>query len=144
MNLSKFYVLFALCQKSKLRFYQDSKAWFSFCFVKLKVLNESKFPMPWVRCAFGNVSFCRTIFFWFHALINTSVALASLGICLSFDKTCFGVFCLILPIVSSMAGSHILEDRQALYQLTNQQHDRFFCSVSLFTLFLCSDVCTSR
>ena len=50
MDLSKFYVLSALCQKSKLKFNQDSKASCSLCF-ELKVLNESKFSMPWVRCA---------------------------------------------------------------------------------------------
>ena len=53
MDLSKFYILFALCQKSKLKFNQDSKACWSFCF-ELKALNESKFSMHWVHCAFGN------------------------------------------------------------------------------------------
>ena len=48
MDLSKFYVLSAHCQKSKLKFNQDSKASRSFCF-ELKVLNESNFLMPWVR-----------------------------------------------------------------------------------------------
>ena len=33
---------------------QDFKACWSFCF-ELKVLNESKYSMSWVRCAFGNV-----------------------------------------------------------------------------------------
>ena len=40
----------------KLKFDQDFKACWSFCF-ELKVLIESKCSMPWVRCAFGNVSF---------------------------------------------------------------------------------------
>ena len=43
-----------LPNKNKLKFDQDFKAWWSFCF-ELKVLNESKYSMPWVRCAFGNV-----------------------------------------------------------------------------------------
>ena len=50
MDLSKLYVLFALCQKNKLKFDQDSKAFWSFLF-ELKMLNESKFSLPWVRCA---------------------------------------------------------------------------------------------
>ena len=49
MDLSKFYVFFALCQKNKLKFDQDFKACWSFCF-ELKVLNESKFSMPWPLC----------------------------------------------------------------------------------------------
>ena len=36
-------------KKSKLKFDQDSKAFWSFCF-ELKVLNESKFSMPWPLC----------------------------------------------------------------------------------------------
>ena len=43
MDLSKFYVLFALCQKSKLKFDQDSKACWNFCFEQ-KVLNEKLMP----------------------------------------------------------------------------------------------------
>ena len=35
--------------------YMDFKACWSICF-ELKLLNESKFSMPWVLCAFGNVS----------------------------------------------------------------------------------------
>ena len=41
---------------TKLKFDQDFKACWSFCF-ELKVLIESKCSMPWVRCAFGNVFF---------------------------------------------------------------------------------------
>ena len=72
MNLSKLFRGFVkvadawICQscsmysspfakKNKLKFDQHSKACWSFCF-ELKVLNESKFSMPWVLCAFGNVS----------------------------------------------------------------------------------------
>ena len=43
-------------QKNKLKFDQDFKACWSFCFEQ-KVLNESKNSKPWVRCAFGNVFF---------------------------------------------------------------------------------------
>ena len=43
-----------LPNKTKLRFDQDFKACWSFCF-ELKVLkNESKCSMTWFRCAFGN------------------------------------------------------------------------------------------
>ena len=38
------------------KFDHHFKACRSFCF-ELKVLNESKYSMPWVRCAFGNVLF---------------------------------------------------------------------------------------
>ena len=40
--------------KTKLKCEQDFKACWSFYF-ELKVLNESKYSMPWVRCAFGNL-----------------------------------------------------------------------------------------
>ena len=43
-----------LPNKTKLKFDQDFKACRSF-FFELKVLNELKFSMPWVRCAFANV-----------------------------------------------------------------------------------------
>ena len=43
-----------LPNKTKLKFDQDFKACWSFCFEQ-KVLNESKNSMPWVRCAFGNI-----------------------------------------------------------------------------------------
>ena len=55
MDLSKFYVLSPFAKKKKLKFDQDSKACWSFCF-ELKVLNELKFSKPWVRCAFGSLS----------------------------------------------------------------------------------------
>ena len=42
-------------KKSKLEFDQDSKACWSFC-SELKVLNGSKFLIPWIRCSFNNVS----------------------------------------------------------------------------------------
>ena len=42
-------------KKCKLEFDQDSKACWSFC-SELKVLNESKFLIPWIRCSFNNVS----------------------------------------------------------------------------------------
>ena len=45
---------FPLLNKTKLEFDQDFKAYRSF-FFELKVLNELKFSMPWVRCAFANV-----------------------------------------------------------------------------------------
>ena len=43
-----------LQNKTKLKFVQDFKAYSSFCF-ELKVLDESKYSIPWVCCAFGNV-----------------------------------------------------------------------------------------
>ena len=41
-------------------FDQDFKACWGFCF-ELKVLNESKYTMPWVCCALGNVCICVCI-----------------------------------------------------------------------------------
>ena len=38
----------------KAEVWPNLKACWSFCF-ELKVLSESKYLMPWVRCAFGNV-----------------------------------------------------------------------------------------
>ena len=46
--------LLPLTNKTKLAFGQDSKVCWSFCF-EIKVLNESKYLMPGIRCAFGNV-----------------------------------------------------------------------------------------
>ena len=34
--------------------------WFQ-CFIELKVLNESKYWMPWVRCTFGNFLSCKSL-----------------------------------------------------------------------------------
>ena len=49
MDLSKlFYVFCTLPNKSKLKFDQAFNA-------SLKMLNESMYSMPWVRCAVGNV-----------------------------------------------------------------------------------------
>ena len=42
-----------LRNKTKLKFEQDFKACWSFCF-ELKVLNESNYSMPWVCCAIAN------------------------------------------------------------------------------------------
>ena len=59
VNLSK---LFYLCtsrplpNKTRLKFDQDFKACWRFCF-EPEVLMESKHSMPWVRCAFGNVCY---------------------------------------------------------------------------------------
>ena len=60
-DLSKlFYVFFALCQtkpsKSLTKISKLAEASEHF---ELKVLNESKYSMPWVRCAFGNV--CKVV-----------------------------------------------------------------------------------
>ena len=49
-----FQSLFA--KQTKLKLDQDFKVCWSFYF-GLEVLNESKYAMPWVRCAFWNVSF---------------------------------------------------------------------------------------
>ena len=56
IDLSKlFYVFLPLLPiKTKLECDNDFKTCWSFCF-GLKVLNESKYSMPWVRCAYGNV-----------------------------------------------------------------------------------------
>ena len=43
--------------KARDKFDQDFKACWSFCFEQ-KVLNESKYSMPWVCCAFGNNLIC--------------------------------------------------------------------------------------
>ena len=44
----------SLLNKTKLTFDQDFKACRSFCF-EMKMLNGSKYSMPWVRYVFGNV-----------------------------------------------------------------------------------------
>ena len=63
MNFSKLLPRFfkvVLCiyrplpNKTKMKFDQDVNACWSF-FFELKVLNESKYSMPWIGCAFGNV-----------------------------------------------------------------------------------------
>ena len=43
-----------LPNKTQLKFDQNFSGCWSVCFA-LKALNESKYSMPWVRCAFGNV-----------------------------------------------------------------------------------------
>ena len=40
--------------QTRLKFDKDFKACWSFCFEQ-KLLNQSKYSMLWVRCAFGNV-----------------------------------------------------------------------------------------
>ena len=56
LDLSKlFYVFLALYQpKPKLKFDQELKTCWSFCF-EPKVLNESKYAIPWIPCAFGDI-----------------------------------------------------------------------------------------
>ena len=46
----------SLPNKTKLKFEQDFKAFWCFCF-QLKVLNDSKYSMPWVRCALAMFTF---------------------------------------------------------------------------------------
>ena len=53
-----------LPNKTKLKFDQDFKAFWSFCFEQ-KVLNESGYSMPWVCCAFGNDYNYFTLFYNF-------------------------------------------------------------------------------
>ena len=48
------YVSCSLSNKSMLKFDQKFEAFWSFCF-ELKVLYESRYSMPWVRYAFGDV-----------------------------------------------------------------------------------------
>ena len=55
------YISCPLPNKTKLKFDQDCKACWSFCFEQ-KVLNESKNSLPWVCCAFGNELFYPMIF----------------------------------------------------------------------------------
>ena len=52
-----------LTNKTKLKFVQDFKACWSFCF-ELKVLNDSKYSMTWVRCTFSNVLTWEGSFWW--------------------------------------------------------------------------------
>ena len=56
-----------LPNKTKMKFDQDFKVCWSFCF-ELKVSNEKKYSMPWVRCAFGIV--WRTRFISNVCLLN--------------------------------------------------------------------------
>ena len=51
-----------LPNKTTLKFDQDFKACWSFCF-ELKVLNEAKYSVPWVHCAFDNVLFLFVFLF---------------------------------------------------------------------------------
>ena len=58
MDFSKLLHGFVLCfsrplpNKTKLKFDQDLKAIWSFCFV-IKLMNESKYKMLWVHCVFA-------------------------------------------------------------------------------------------
>ena len=68
-NLLHGFVNVVLCfsrplpNKTKLKFDQDFKACWSFCF-ELKVLNESKYSMSWVCSALGNVF----TYFWLYLI----------------------------------------------------------------------------
>ena len=53
-----------LPNKTKLKFDQDFKVYWSFCF-ELKVLNVSEYSMPWIRCAL-----CGNVFWWSWRLIS--------------------------------------------------------------------------
>ena len=59
------------------RFQRMLKRWF-----EPKVLYESKYLMPWVRCAFGNVSFnpCLKVF-WGNTILCELLQKSSLNIC---------------------------------------------------------------
>ena len=59
-----------LPNKTKLKFDQDFKVCWSFCF-ELKVLGKAKYSMPWVSCAFGNVENIALIFIGCYTIINT-------------------------------------------------------------------------
>ena len=50
-----------LPNKTKLKFDQDFNACWSLCF-ELKVLNESKYSMPWLRCSFANALFFQHVY----------------------------------------------------------------------------------
>ena len=50
-----------LQNKTKLRFDQDFRACWSFCF-QLKALSQSSHCLPWARCAFGNIFIWATDF----------------------------------------------------------------------------------
>ena len=65
-----------LLNKTKLKFDRDFKACWSFC-CELKLLNGSKYSMPCVHCAFGNVfpsysyfSLCTVLMWWFIGSLN--------------------------------------------------------------------------
>ena len=49
--------------KTKLKFDQDFKACWSLCFER-EVLNDSKYSIPWVCCAFYNVFLCGWLWNW--------------------------------------------------------------------------------
>ena len=66
LKLLRGFVKVVLCishsspNKTKVKFDQDIKACWSFCF-ELKMLNELKYTTSWVRCALGNVCICVCI-----------------------------------------------------------------------------------
>ena len=76
VDFSKFFLCnpSPLPNKIKLKCDQDFKACWSFCF-ELKVLNELKHSMHWVRCAFGkNFSLFFRLFFKQWSPPSTTVA----------------------------------------------------------------------
>ena len=62
-----------LPNKTKLKF--DPKIYWSFCF-KIKVLNKSKYSMPWGRCSFGKVFFSVLQFFPIHSGQNMCLCIS--------------------------------------------------------------------
>ena len=52
----------------------------SFC-IEIKLLNESKYSMPWVRCAFGNVCIFVLMHLWYSIVEQRSFAV--LAVCVT-------------------------------------------------------------
>ena len=62
-----------LSNNIKLKFDHDVKACWGFCF-KIKPLNESKYSMPWVRCAFGSAVLADCVTSKLLQLMASSIA----------------------------------------------------------------------
>ena len=74
-----------LPNKTKVMLDQDFKACWSFYF-EIKLLNESKYSMSWVRCAFGNVFACQQdqwSFFSMLPILRNISSLLSLNVLLT-------------------------------------------------------------
>ena len=81
-------------KKSKLKFVQDPKACWLFCF-ELNVSNESNFSMPWVRCAFVNVSIKK---YWFSQYQNKLSYLFAWNSSLNWIKSIFPISLLLIGL----------------------------------------------
>ena len=115
VNLSKLFYLWIsrpLPNKTRLKFDQDFKACWSFCF-EIKLLNESKYSLPWVRCAFGNVCnvwpaavfpICSWMFSWMSDLWVCAVDW-------NWEKTChYHYVCFVQKVLLIPKGAVIQLD----------------------------------